>query len=300
LAGLHLDELLQDELNHPSLFMLNRRLRKHAGYPVVSIVHLLRCDEDYPAWQKQIYRQIESLYLSSVDGFIFNSADTRQKVEGMLAGAGVRPPPYCIAYPGGDRFCPGVCDDEIRHRAAVHPLRVLFTGNVIPRKGLHVLLDALAKMPAPIWKLTVAGNYHIDPAYTGAIYRQVQQNGLSENVHFSGVLSDSELSDCMMGSHLLVMPSFYEGFGIVYLEGMGFGLPAIGTSFGAAKEIIAHGHNGFLIQPGDAVALANHLSGLAQDRSCLLKMSLAARESYRNHPTWDESMHGIRSFLASL
>ncbi len=300
LAGLRLDVLLQDELNHPSLFLLNRRLRKQVKYPIVSIVHLLRCNDDYPAWQKPLYRRIESRYLASVDCFIFNSVDTRRKVEGMLAGEGVRTPPFTIAYPGGDRFSPRIRNEEILERSREGPLRVLFTGNVIPRKGLHVLLDALEKVPAKLWQLTVVGDYLVDPPYTRAIYRQIIKNGMSKNVCFTGVLDDNGLRDCMKGSHLLAMPSFYEGFGIVYLEGMGFGLPAIGTSFGAAKEIITHGHDGFLIPPGDAVALAGHLSGLAQDRSRLLKMSLAARESYRDRPTWDESMKSIRSFLMGL
>lgn len=300
LARLSLDVLLQDELNHPSLFMLNRRLRRLASYPIVSIVHHLRCDEDHPAWHKYLYRQIESLYLSTVDGFIFNSADTRRKVEGMLAGAGLRMPPCHVAYPGGNRLCPPACDEEIRQRSAERPLRVLFAGNVIPRKGLHVLLDALAAVPAQSWKLTIVGNYHIDPPYTRSICQQIKRKGLSDDVRFTGVLNDTGLSGCMRDSHVLAMPSFYEGFGIVYLEGMGFGLPAIGTSSGAANEIITHGRDGFLVRPGDAAALAGYLSALALDRPRLARMSLAARETYLSRPTWEESMKSIRSFLAGI
>ena len=300
LARLRLDVLLQDELNHPSLFILTRRLHRQVNYPVVSIVHHLRCDEDYPAWQKCLYRQIESRYLSSVDGFILNSRETRQKVEGTLAKAGRSMPPGHVAYPGGDRFRLQVCAEEIRQRSAEHPLRVLFVGNVIPRKGLHALLDALTEVPAQSWKLTVIGNYNIDAPYTRAICQQVKRKGLFSNVRFTGVLDDLALSGYMRDSHVLAMPSFYEGFGIVYLEGMCFGLPAVGTSSGAAREIITHGHNGFLVQPGNIAALADHLSGMAQDRSRLARMSLAARESYLDHPTWEESMDSIRSFLASL
>ena len=59
--------------------------------------------------------------------------------------------------------------------------------------------------------------------------------------------------------HLLAVPSSYEGFGIVYLEGMHFGLPAIAGTDGAAKEIITHGQNGFLVRPGNPQALAHHI-----------------------------------------
>ena len=80
------------------------------------------------------------------------------------------------------------------------------------------------------------------------------------------------------------MPSSYEGFGIVYLEGMQFGLPAIAGTAGAAKEIITHGHNGFLVPPGNPEALAHHIELLIRDRELLLKMSLAAHQSRRGPP----------------
>ena len=67
------DLLLQDELNHPSLFWLNRRLRGEVNYPIVSIVHHLRSSEARPRWQNWFYRLVEQQYLASVDGFIFNS-----------------------------------------------------------------------------------------------------------------------------------------------------------------------------------------------------------------------------------
>ena len=95
----------------------------------------------------------------------------------------------------------------------------------------------------------------------------------------------------------MVVPSSYEGFGIVYLEGMGFGLPAIGTTLGAAGEIITHGEDGYLIEPGDLTALARHLSELAANRDLLLKLSLNAVKRHRAQPKWEETAKSIRNFL---
>ncbi len=81
---------------------------------------------------------------------------------------------------------------------------------------------------------------------------------------------------------------------------MGFGLPAIATTGGAAGEIITHNKDGYLISPGDDEALAEHLASLANDRRRLLEMSMAARRRYLQHPTWEESMGNIRAFLAGL
>jgi hypothetical protein len=52
------DALLQDELNHPSLFWLNQRLRRAVRYPIVTIVHLLRCSEPRPAWRSYGWRSM--------------------------------------------------------------------------------------------------------------------------------------------------------------------------------------------------------------------------------------------------
>ncbi|MDW8327552.1 MAG: glycosyltransferase, partial [Anaerolineales bacterium] len=88
LAAAHFDVLLQDELNHPSLFLLNRRLRLRVRYPFISIVHHLRCCERRPTWQNALYRRIEAAYLRSVDGFVFNSETTREAVSALTLHPG--------------------------------------------------------------------------------------------------------------------------------------------------------------------------------------------------------------------
>ena len=288
------DVLLQDELNHPSLFALNTRLRGQVDYPILSIVHHLRSSEDRPAWQNALYRAVERRYLQSVDGFVFNSETTRAVVEG-LAGADR---PAMVAYPAGDRFGSPLDAAAITARAsAPGPLRVMFVGNLIPRKGLHTLLDALARLPNGTWRLEVVGRTDADPAYTRAIRRQVKRAGPGEAVTLTGPLPDAELAARLAQSDVLAVPSSYEGFGIVYLEGMAFGLPAIATTAGAAAEIVADGVDGFLIPPGDSAALATRLAALAADRARLATMSLAARARFDRHPTWEDSGARIHGFM---
>jgi glycosyltransferase involved in cell wall biosynthesis len=104
----------------------------------------------------------------------------------------------------------------------------------------------------------------------------------------------------MCCSHLLVVPSFHEGFGIAYLEGMGFGLPAIATTRGGAAEIITHGENGFLVPPGDPGGLADILRRVLGDRDLLASLSLAALRRYEQQPTWQETAEQVRDFLLLL
>ncbi len=283
-----LDLLLQDELNHPSLFWLNRNL----SIPRISIVHHLRCSEARAAWQNRFYRWIEMRYLNSVDGFIYNSQTTKTAVTQLLHA----PQPGVVAYPAGNRFQPAITPATIAARAQENgPLRLIFVGNLIPRKGLHTLLTALARLPVESWELTVVGETAVNPAYARAIKRQAAQ--LNGQTRFLGAIADDDLAQQLRRSHLLVVPSQYEGFGIVYLEAMSFGLPAIAATAGAAHEIIRHETDGFLINPGDAPALAAHIRALHHNRARLTEMGLAARQRFLAHPGWNDSMARIRQFL---
>ncbi len=123
---------------------------------------------------------------------------------------------------------------------------------------------------------------------------------LGSFVFLHGPLDNEPLIEMFKQAHILVVPSSYEGFGIVYLEGMGFGLPAIGTTAGAAGEIIEHGKTGYLIEPDDSKSLAAILKSLAEDRDLLTRLSLNAKERYLRQPSWTETAKNIRDFLSSF
>ncbi len=283
-----LDLLIQDELNHPSLLAANRPPHP---YPIISLVHHLRCSEHRPAWQNTLYQMVEKRYLRSVDGFIFNSATTRGVVTGLVGDSR----PSVLAYPPTDRFGSGLPATFVAARAAEPgPLKIIFLGNVIARKGLHTLLDALHQTHSAM-TLDVVGSLNSDPAYARAM--QTRAASLKAQVNFHGALDNAPLTEKLKAAHLLVVPSSYEGFGIVYLEGMAFGLPAVGTTAGAASEIIAEGETGFLVPPEDAGTLAARLEALAKDRTALARMASNALERYRQQPTWEQTAGEIRAFL---
>jgi glycosyltransferase involved in cell wall biosynthesis len=284
-----LDVIIQDELNHPSLIGANQE--KHP-YPVISLVHHLRCSELRPAWQNDFYRVVEKKYLQDVDGFIFNSKTTEKVVTGLVKNS----KPSVIAYPPTDRFGDTFSEGEIRERAKSNELRILFLGNVIYRKGLHTLLRAISGQRLEL-RVDVVGGLTAEPKYAEEMQRFVMANSLSSTVTFHGALDNQPLIDLYKQSHVMVVPSSYEGFGIVYLEGMGFGLPAIGTTAGAASEIITHGEDGYLIRPDDASTLANYISELVTNRELLFKLSLNALKRYRSQPKWNETAKNIREFL---
>ena len=291
------DLLLEDELCHPSLLRHNPRIET----PVVALVHHLRASERWPAWQRRVYRAIERRYLQSVDAAVYVSETTRRDAE-RLAGAR----PSVVARPAGDRFDPDLRDaisadidaETIAARADRDPFRILFVGTLTPRKGLHTLLDGLAQVEGD-WQLTVVGR-ESDEAYARRVRQRARRLGIAESVTFEGRIPDHALAERLAESHLLAVPSTYEGYGIVYLEGMGFGLPALATTAGGAAELVTHRENGFLVPPGDPEAIATAVEALLTDRERLREMGLAARRRYERHPGWDESMETVRRFLLAV
>ncbi len=288
-----LDLLIQDELNHPSLLAANAGPRL---YPVVSLVHHLRCSEQRPRWQNRFYRLVEKRYLDSVDGFIFNSETTQKVVSALLESS----KPGIVAYPPTDRFGHPMPEAEVIARARQPgPLRILFLGNLIPRKGLHTLIEAVRHQTSDI-RLEIVGSVKADPQYAKNMQEKSEVSGLKSKVSFRGPLDNAALAESLRAAHVLAVPSSYEGFGIVYLEGMAFGLPAIGTTAGAASEIITDGETGYLVPPGNAAALSGCLSALANDRDLLARLSANALERFRRQPAWEETAAKIRGFLAQL
>jgi glycosyltransferase involved in cell wall biosynthesis len=230
-----------------------------------------------------------------VDGFICNSETTRHAIATTLMQTELAR--SVVAYPAGDRFDSNITPQIVEQRAhEAGPLRLVFVGNVIPRKGLLVLLEALLQLPASACQLTVVGDTSLDKWYMRVVHHLFMVTHLS-GVTLMGVISDADVAAILTRGHVLVVPSDYEGFGIAYLEGMGFGLPAIGTTSGAANEIITEGVNGYLIPPNDPAALAKHLMILASDRDKLAQMGLAARERFLAQPQWKDSMAGVRQAM---
>jgi glycosyltransferase involved in cell wall biosynthesis len=164
------------------------------------------------------------------------------------------------------------------------------------RKGLHTVLDALARLTTHDWHLHIVGSQEIDPTYSAAMHYRANTLSLNSRITWHGRISDGELAQRLATSDLLVMPS-YEGFGIVYLEAMAYGLPVIAASVGAAPEIVTPGINGYLVAPNDNLALANHLELLQSNRVHLATLAYLARLRYEAHPTWEQSMQAAYRWL---
>ena len=291
------DVLLQDELCHPSLSVFNRLLRRRARIAVAAVVHHLFCHEPGHRRYHALLAWPEARYLDSVDGFIFNSRSTERAVFRLSPAHR----PFVIAQPGGDRFEGRIPAVRIEERALeLGPLRLLFVGMVIERKGLLPLVRALGRVDRDRWRLEVVGDTTLAPDYTRRVHQAIADLGLASNIRFSGTLDTEPLARRYADSHVLCMPFAYEGFGIVTLEALHFGLPVLGCTDGATPELVRHGENGLLFERGDLPAVAVAVQGLSADRPRLQRMSVKAFEAALEHPAWEDSMQRIEAFLQDV
>lgn len=294
--------ILQDELLHRE-FRRHNLAWKGRRPPVVALVHHLQSSEPErgePARRR--LRGEERAYLRSVDGILSPSrasADTARRLAGRNLPAAVVPP-------GRDRLAgavlPALPDpDEIRARAR-GPLRAAFVGNLIPRKRLLELLEGLAAVPE--WTLAVAGREDMDLEYAARVRQRAAAANLRSRVTFHGALGPEALAALLRESCLLAVPSTHEGFGIVYLEGFAFGLPALAAASGGASEIVTNGETGWLIRPSgpgaSSARVTDCLRRFAVNRDGLTAMALRAVERHRAQPTWRESAKALEGLPAVL
>jgi len=156
-------------------------------------------------------------------------------------------------------------DARARLRAGLGlPPGALLAGSVcrlIAQKGLDNALDAFGQVAAefPAAHYVIAG----DGPLRAALEAQAARLGLADRVHFLGWRADA--SAVLAALDVLLAPSRWEGFGLVFLEAMALDVPVISTRVSAIPEVVADGETGWLVPPGDPAAIAGALRAALSD-----------------------------------
>jgi glycosyltransferase involved in cell wall biosynthesis len=165
-------------------------------------------------------------------------------------------------------------------------LRVLFAGSLGQRKGLSYLLRALDSLGGNA-ELTLLGRKATENC--APLEAAVRKHRWIPTLPHHSVLREMQRHD------VLVLPSLFEGFGLVILEAMAQGLVVIATPHTAAPDLIDDGIDGFIVPIRSAQAIAERLELLLQDPPRLHEMKLAARRKAELH-RWE----AYRQSLARL
>ena len=134
-------------------------------------------------------------------------------------------------------------------------------GGAVPRKGVDVLLAALARLAEAGLRpaLWIAGEGPARPA----LEKQARELAPREQVRFLGERSD--VADLLSACDVFILPSRHEGLGVAALEAMAAGRPIVATRVGGLAEAVVHERTGLLVPPEDPAALAAALASLLRD-----------------------------------
>jgi glycosyltransferase involved in cell wall biosynthesis len=218
--------------------------------------------------------EIEAGLLTQVRGILCPSHRTAAAIESY----GIAPARIAVVPPGTAK----PPRQPPRRRGPVRLL--LCVANLVPRKGHELLIRALARVRDLDWSLTCIGSLARHPPTMRAVRRTIAATGLGDRIRLVGERPPRSVSGAYRNADAFVLPSFHEGYGMVYAEAMSYGLPVVATMAGAIPETVPAGA-GILVAPGDEAGLSRALRRLIAEpvvAAKLAKASLAAGARLRD------------------
>lgn len=203
---------------------------------------------------------------------------------GLLEGRGVEPERISVVPPGFDRLPPN--DPPRPERGG--PVRALCVAQWIERKGILTLVEAWACHERPGAVLELVGETGADPDYALRVGAAVDAAPRGSIV-VAGCLDDAALGAAYASADLFVLPSRYEGYGIVYAEALARGLPVVACDVGPVPGLVGR-EAAMLVPPGDARALSAALDLLLGDPDLRARMSVAAGRRASLLPRWEDAV----------
>ncbi len=261
--------------------------RWRAFRPVVALVHELPSVAGGESVARE--RDYEELLLRA-DGLVAVSDHGKN----LLRDRGVSLRRIHIVPPGFDGIPVGHGSPD--HRGG--PVRALCVAQWIPRKGILTLVEAWTLQERRGAVLELIGETNVDPDYTARVRAAIDAAPRASIVE-SGCVSDASLGASYAAADLFVLPSRYEGFGIVYAEALAFGLPIIACDAGPVPELVGR-EAGVLIRPNDRDDLSAALDLLLGDPALRAKMSDAANRRASHLPCWEDTVAGFEDVLRTV
>ncbi len=183
------------------------------------------------------------------------------------------------------------------------PMRVLFVGRLIERKGVSYLLEAISllkKKGVPV-RVDIAG----DGPLFGKLVRQSQRLNISGQVHMHGEVSPKKLTTLYQQTEVFILPAIVdqwgdtEGFGVVLVEAMSFGKPIIASHVGGIPTVVKHEKNGLLVPEKDPVRLGEAIERLMEDPKLFKILSINGLALVKRNYNWESIVDKTLSLYAT-
>jgi len=178
---------------------------------------------------------------------------------------------------------------------------VLYSGRFVDRKGIRELFQAIPRVldRQPSVQFVLAGGYgtaeQIENAWLDDSLLQYR-----DQIHFTGWLTPDKVSEWYRRADILVMPSWYEPFGMVILEGMLHGLPIAATSVGGPVDILEHNRTALLFAPRDVEALTNAILQLVTNPTLRKRIGTDAAKEVRRNWLWPNIVKKMQGVYVEL
>ena len=162
---------------------------------------------------------------------------------------------------------------------------VLCVGRLAPQKGMEYFVRAIPIMTQryPEAKFIIVGEGWSRDYLEGV----AQSTGHRWKILFTGFISDAEVIALMTSADVLVIPSIYEPFGIVALEGMATGVPVVASRVGCLAEVIEHDRTGIFVHPRDPESIAWGVDRILSNPDHAKWLTQNAREILHKTYTWE-------------
>jgi len=163
-------------------------------------------------------------------------------------------------------------------------INILYAGLLMGHKGVHILIDAFKRLEYRNIRLHITG--------TGPDAGRLK--GMAEGdsrIVFHGFVPREELMQLYEGAHITVVPSiWYEAFGRIIIESFKRGTPVVASNIGGIPEIIEHGYNGLMFEPGNVSELKETLEGLIESPPEMERLRQGAFESVKRYDPVDHAV----------
>ncbi len=176
---------------------------------------------------------------------------------------------------------------SVRRRYGVGPDEklVLCVGRLVPQKGVEHLIHAV---PAIAWRYPAAKFVIVGEGWLkGHLEYLARSSGHGWKIRFTGFIPDSEVIALMTSADVLVIPSIYEPFGIVALEGMAAGVPVVASQVGGLAEVVEHDRTGILVYSRNPESIAWGVDRVLSDSGHSGWLTENAREMIQKAYSWD-------------
>lgn len=173
------------------------------------------------------------------------------------------------------------------HSYGVDENTVLSASNLIKTKGIDLNIKAISLLITkyPNIKYLIIG----DGPEKEKLKSLVDELGLKDNVFFLGKLPHEEVMKYMSIVNIFCLPSWEEGFGVVYIEAMAHGKPTIGVKGEGIEDVIVSGENGFLVNPHDEKDIADTIDYLLSNPDKRSEIGQKGKDTVINKFTWGQN-----------